>query len=556
MGFGRGWLLVGAGAAMVPAGIASAQQRPPVDPSRVDERLRPTQTVPDVRSVELPELPRQQSAPESAVVVNLTAVRFEGASAVPVEALDAIAAPFLNRDMPLAEVFKLAEAVTAEYRRRGFVLSRAVIGPQRIENGVLTIQIVEGRIGATRIEGDAGGYAPYLNAYLAAVSGAAPTSGDALTRALLLARDLQGIETNAVLTPSATETGAADLTLSVRRKPIEGYFALDNRGSRWLGPLQVYGGLIFNDLLGAGERLSVTGVTAPDHRELGFLSVTYDQPIGGSGLRYTAFGSYAATRPGDELRTLDVRGRSVTWGGALRYPFARSREANLFGRVVFTGRDSQSSNIVIDPVFRDRIRTIQGEMFGNLAASWGGLINTRVSVTQGLELFGATVPSDSAKSRATATGQGTRANFEISYAQPLFAGLYVQLSGVAQYSGDSLLAAEEFGLGGDQFARAYDPSEVTGDKGAAGRAEAFYVFQGGYGSAQPYAYYEAGRVLQNDPLPGEPVTSSLESAGFGMRAGFSGGVSGSVEFAKPLSRPVASRGDKVARLFFSVSAAF
>lgn len=548
-------LLLLAGAALIPANAAYAQ-RTPVDPSRVDERLRPAQPVPDVRPVELPELPRQQSAPESAVSVRLTAVRFEGATSVPTEALDAIAAPYLNRDMPLAEIFKLAEEITSEYRRRGFVLSRAVVGPQRIENGVLTIQVIEGRIGATAIEGDAGGYEPYLRGYLASVAAAQPTTGDALTRALLLARDLQGVEVRAVLTPSSTETGAADLTLAVEPKPIEGYFAVDNRGSRWLGPVQFYGGLTFNDLLGAGERLSVTGVSAPFDSELGFLSVTYDQPIGSSGLRYTAFGSYAATRPGDELRLLDLRGRSVTWGGALRYPFVRSRDTNVFGRLVFTGRDSRSANVVIDPIFRDKIRSVQGELFGNHAAPWGGQVNVRVSVTQGLEAFGATQASDANKSRATASGQYTRANFELSYAQRLAGALYVQLSGIGQYSADSLLAAEEFGLGGEQFARAYDPSEITGDKGVAGRAEAFYVFQGGYGSVQPYAYYEAGRVRQNDPLPGESRSTALESAGFGLRAGFAGGVAGSVEFAKPISRPVAANGSKNARMFLSISAAF
>ncbi|MDQ0251467.1 hemolysin activation/secretion protein [Sphingomonas kyeonggiensis] len=554
MGSKRCWLFVFAAAAIVPLQAAHAQQT--VNPGRIDERLRPADKTPDARSVDVPELPRQQGTPDSAIQVRLSEVRFEGVTAVPVEALNAIAAPYLNRDMPLAEVFKLAEAVTTEYRRRGFVLSRAVVGPQRIEGGVLTLQVVEGHIGATKIEGDAGGYAPYLRGYLAGVAAERPTTGAALTRALLLARDLQGVDARAVLTPSPSEVGAADLTLAVERKGIEGFVAVDNRGSRWLGPVQVYGGLSFNDMLGAGERISITAVSAPVHRELGFLSATWDQPVGNSGLRLTAFGSYAATHPGDELRLLDLRGRSATYGFAARYPFVRSREANIFGRLVFIGRDSSSRNVVIDPIFDDSTRTVQGEIFGNYAAPWGGILNVRASVTQGLDFLGATVRGDANKSRATGSGVFTRANAEVSFAYGIAGGLYFQASGAMQYSGQSLLASEEFGLGGEQFAHAYDPSEITGDKGAAGRVELFYAGRFKGGSIQPYGFYEAGRVAQNDPLPGEPLHSTLESAGFGLRLGLRAGINGSVEFAKPINRPVASRGDKDGRVFFSVGMSF
>lgn len=555
MGLKRRCLFALAAAAIVPFQAAQAQQT--VNPGRIDERLRPADKTPDARSIDVPELPRQQSAPDSAIQVRLTQVRFEGASAVPVETLDAIAAPYLNRDMPLAEVFKLAEEVTAEYRRHGFVLSRAVVGPQRIEGGVLTLQIVEGHIGATRIEGDAGGYAPYLNGYLAEAAAERPTSGAALTRALLLARDLQGVDVRAVLTPSPSEVGAADLALVVDRKPIEGFFAVDNRGSRWLGQLQVYGGLSFNDTLGIGERISVTAVSAPVDKELGFLSATWDQPLTHAGLRMTVFGSYAATHPGDELRLLDLRGRSATYGLAFRYPFVRSREANLFGRLVFTGRDSSSRNIVIDPIFDDSTRTVQAELFGNYAAPWGGVLNVRASVTQGMDILGATPRGALNKSRATGTAQGTRVNAEVSSAYGLKGGLYFQASGAMQYSSDSLLASEEFGLGGEQYGHAYDSSEVTGDKGVAGRVEMFYAARiKQLGTIQPYGFYEAGRVAQNKPLPGEPLTASLESAGLGLRVGTPLGITGSLEFAKPLNRPVASRGDKDGRVFFSVGMSF
>lgn len=550
----RNWLIavVAIGAPLT----VHAQQTGPVDPGRMDERLRPAPEIPDAAPVAVPELPRQDNRVDTSVSVRLSEIRFEGASVVTLADLNRMALPYLNRDMPLSEAFVLADAITNEYRRRGHVLSRAVVGPQRIENGILVIQIIEGFIGKTSINGDAGGYAPYLEGYLKAVRAGRPASGDALTRALLLARDLGGIETQAVLTPSLTENGAADLTLAVKRKAIDGYFALDNRGTRWLGPVQLYAGLTFNDLLGAGERLSISGVTAPVKRELGFASVTYDQPLGTAGLRATLFSSFAYTRPGDELRLLDMKGRSLTFGGALRYPFVRSRDANLYGRLAFTGRDSSSSNFALDPIFRDKTRTFQVEIFGNYAAPWGGLFSTRATLTQGLNVFGATIATDKQKSRATATGAFTKLNFEASLTQGLGSGLYFQLSGIGQYSSSSLLASEEFGIGGEQFGRAYDPSEITGDQGIAGRTELFYAASYARGSVQPYAYFEIGRVQQNKLLPGEAASASLKSAGGGLRVGLRDGVSGSFEFAAPLSRPVASRGNKNGRLFFSLTAAF
>lgn len=536
---------------------AAAHAQQTVNPGRVDERLRPQIPVPEVRSSDVPQLPSQEQPPEGTLVATLTSVRFEGVTAIPTEQLDAIAAPYLNRAMPLSEIFKLAEAITTAYRQRGLVLSRAIVGPQRIENGVLTVQVVEGHLGQTRIEGDAGGYRPYLEGYLASAAAQRPTTGKSLSRALLLARDLQGVDVRAVIKPSASEVGATDLDLVVERKPIEGFAMIDNRGSRYLGPIQVYLGLIVNDMLGQGERISVTGVTAPLHRELGFISGTYDQPIGSSGLRISGFGSYTATRPGDELRLLDLRGTSTTFGMGVRYPLVRGRDGNLIARMAFTGRNSRSHSMLIDPIFSDRIRTLTGELLANYAAPWGSLLSGQISVTQGLRLLDATSRSDTTKSRATGTAQGLRANFELSLTQPIAGGLYVQLSSAGQLSDDSLLAPEEFGLGGDQFGHAYDPSEITGDKGIAGRGELFYMMpRASWGWVEPYAYYEGGAVFQNDRLPGEKKKTGLKSAGGGVRVNLNHRISGSLEFSKPLNRRVAARADKDGRVFFSMSAAF
>ncbi|MDY6923140.1 MAG: ShlB/FhaC/HecB family hemolysin secretion/activation protein [Pseudomonadota bacterium] len=557
MGIWRKLGLAGVAAATATVATAAHAQQTPVDPGRIDERLRQRPEAPSVLPVEVPNLPQQQPAPQTDLRVTLVDVVFEGASAVPASDLEAMAAPYIGREMALAEVFRLAEEVTAEYRRRGFILSRAVVGPQRIETGVVTIQILEGYVAAVNVEGEAGGYRPFLDSYMAPVLAGRPTSGDALSRALLLARDLRGVDVRAVVAPSPTMPAAADISLVVERNPVEAFLALDNRGSRWLGPWQAYAGFTFNDALGWGERLSLTAVVAPEDGELGFLSLNYDQPVGASGLRVNAFASHAVTRPGDELAILGVEGESTTLGLGLTYPLVRSRATNLLVRTNFIARDSESRNDFIDPLFDDSIRSLSAEVFGNHADRWGGVTTWQVGVTQGLDILDATGDGDPDKSRFTGTARAKRLNIEFSRLQPLVSGLYLQLAAAAQISSDSLLASEEFGLGGAAYARAFDPSEVTGDEGVAGKVELFYTLAPqSFGSLEPYAFYEAGEVRQNAPLPGEDVSESLESAGFGVRVGFGDRYAAALEYAKPLNRDVAAEGDREARVFFTLSAAF
>jgi len=545
-------------AASILSGVAHAQQQT-VDPGRVGEQLRERTQLPEVApTAPEPELSTKRAAPDSALPVTLTAIRFEGATVVSIEVLNSIAAPYLNRQMPLSDLFRLSEAVTTEYRRRGYSLSRAIVAPQRIAGGVATIQIVEGFIDQTHIEGDPGGYRPYLQSYLAAIGGERPTSGSDLSRALLLAHDLQGADVRAVLTPSATVDGAADLSLIVKRKPLEAFAAIDNRGSRWLGPVQLFGTVVLNDALGIADRLAFTAVGAPlQGGELGFVSGAYDQPIGGSGLRANAFVSYARTRPGDELRVLGLKGKSFSWGLGAQYPFLRSRATNVIGRISGVWRDSKSHNFLLNPIFDDKIRAAGAELLVNHADDLGGQTTARVGLTHGFLVFGATRLGDAAKSRALGSGSFTRVNGEISRVQPLYRGLHLLLGAAGQWTRETLLASEEFGLGGTQYGRAYDPSEITGDKGLAGKAELFYAIRAvGMGSVEPYVYFEGGRVYQNHPLPGEDRRSGLKSVGAGVRIGVAGRFSASMEFAKPIHRDVTALGDRDGRIFLSLSAAY
>lgn len=85
----------------------------------------------------------------------------------------------LGRKVALAEVFRIADAITAKYRHDGYILSRAILPPQTIEDGAVEIRIVEGYIDEVRIEGEVRGDRALLNAYAARIMRSRPLSMNA-----------------------------------------------------------------------------------------------------------------------------------------------------------------------------------------------------------------------------------------------------------------------------------------------------------------------------------------------------------------------------------------
>lgn len=528
-------------------------------PAQIDQRFRPRQEPPSVGApLTIPAAPQPAAAgAPDALRFSLSGFRFEGNTVISTQELQLLAAPYLGREITLAQANELADKITAAYRDRGYILSRAVVPAQRIDRGTLTIRIIEGSIDKFDLRGEAGGSTTALRAHGAAIIRQRPLTAQVLERELLLAGDRAGLEVRSVLTPSRTVTGAADLTLLVTPRPVEGYIALDNRGSRYLGPYEVMAGLFFNDVLQSGGRLGLNGVMTPDNGpDLAYGAVSFDQPLNPDGLRLFTTASFTATKPGSLLRALETNGQALNLAASLSYALIRSRDFNLTVSGSLAYRNVRSDNAAVSPLFSDHVRVLDAGLFANLLDGWGGFSSLSLTVSRGLNIFDATTAASSAKSHANASGVFTRASFEASHTHPLFETVSVILSGGGQTAfRESLLASEQYALGGNAFNRAFDASEVTGDSAIAGRAELqweaierFLILS----AIAPYGFYEGGRVWQSHPLPGEARSESLFSGGAGLRFAIAGHVSADVQWAKPLGRDVAAAGNRASRFFFSV----
>jgi hemolysin activation/secretion protein len=181
-------------------------------------------------------------------------------------------------------------------------------------------------------------------------------------------------------------------------------------------------------------------------------------------------------------------------------------------------------------------------------------------VIQGLNLFGATRSSSTDKSRAAASGDFTRLDGEATRLQPIYGPVSLQLSVAGQTSfGESLLASEQYALGGYAYDRGFDPAEATGDAAVAGRAELQWAAArrlGPLANLMPYAFYEGGQVWQVRTSPGQPPSETLLSTGAGVRFVLLDRLTADLEWAKPLGPDLRFTSSRNGRVFFSLIANF
>jgi hemolysin activation/secretion protein len=540
-------------------GVEAAAQVPPasIDAGRQQQQFTlpvAPQRQPGLGSFEVPEGARPESADK--IKLNLQSVQIEGASVYTSDQLGALAKPYLDREITLDQLFDLAAAITARYRADGYVLSRAVVPPQRIQ-GTARIVVVEGYIEKIDFDGPA---TAQQRRFAERLKAQRPLTVAALERYLLLMNDVPGYSARAVFAPSADALGGTDMTLSVRAKRLDAFAGIDNRGTRYVGPWQSYVGGSYSGALGAGDRTSVQIVTVPGNTgELRYGQLAQEFMVGTEGTRILASFARSVSRPGYTLKAFDARSSGSTAQLGVSHPWVRSRTANvsLTGAAIYRDSTTILNN---DRDFinssDDRTRALRIGISGSREDAFAGISGASLDLTKGFNAFGASAPSRlKGTDLPPPSRDGGRADFskltgEVSRAQglPWIAdGVSLLAAASGQWAfNQTLLASEQFGVGGSGYGRGYDPSEITGDYGWAGKLELQYfrVFdRPALENAQFYAFYDAGQIGLSRRGSLTSGMQSLASAGAGTRVSLGAGLSLNAEIAKPLTRPVATQAD-------------
>ncbi|KNY09933.1 polymerase [Achromobacter piechaudii] len=449
--------------------------------------------------------------------VSVTRVDLTGNQAFPSAQLLAQLGDYEGKQYDMAGMQGLANQLTRYYHNAGYPFARVYLPAQGLEGGVLRLQVVEGRYGEVKAEGDAA-LTARAQSYLSPLKSGDIIESAPLERAALLLSDLPGVTASPLIRPGQ-QMGTGDLVVQVERGDrVNGSVGLDNQGNRYTGQYRANAALAINSPFMLGDQITLRAQRTSE--ALNYGDVGYSAPLGSSGLRGRIGYGYTGYELGKEFSDLDAHGTAKVASAGLSYPLIRSQSRNLTLGIDFMHkklRDDYRAAEIVQNKFSNSV-PIAAQFDVRDGLGGGGLTYGALTWTPGtLKLDGALATADALS--ANTAGHYNKLNLDIARIQAISSrwSLFGRFSG--QWTNDNLDSSEDFGLGGPAGVRAYPVGEGYGDRGWLTQLEVRYAA----GAVTPFAFYDAGRVqISAHPWQAGENFRQVAGAGVGARVAVAG----------------------------------
>ena len=401
--------------------------------------------------------------------------------------------PYLNRQLTLDQIKEAAEAVTNLYAQKGWV-AQAVVPPQDVQKGLVTIKIIEGKVGKVIIKLDKGTQSRLKSGVITKfVSNGNPSGAfinlNALERDLAILNEIPGNEVSGELSEGEQDE-TTDILVNTRDTGLfAGRVDASNYGAANTGPAQLGASLSLNNPSGNGDQVTLDAIGSEGSV---YGQLRYGLPVGYDGWRVSAGVSALNYKSLSSYSSIITQGTAQTYGVYSSYALERTARSNKNITVNFENKNYnnltsgiQSSNYQINNLTAG----INGSNFiDQTYASWGA--NATVG---SLSINNVTQAANDAQGAATKGAFG-KIGFNGSVTQPLPIKRTNLVGSVyGQLANKNLNSAEQLYLGGPYGVRAYPVAQGGGAQGAVASAELNHML---VPDLQVGAFFDAGLIQQ------------------------------------------------------------
>ena len=504
-------------------------------------------TLPSVKPV-LPPTPAEVIFPASrpgavhdpsAPRFTVNAFSFVGATIYTQQQLKQLTERFIDLELNLYDLNRAADTVTRLYRETGYPIARAIIPAQKVENGIVRIEVIEGRISTVSIVGNNRYPEKLIASRLSDLSKNEIITLDRLERSLLLMNDLPGLSARATLAPGA-EFGTTDMVIRVEETSIAGAVTFDNYGIKETGQLRIDAGVDFNNPLGIGDQLNIRAIKT-EHELLSYGRIGYSLPLSSNGTRLGATYSRVNYDIAGPFAALGISGEVSNTEFLLTYPQLRSRARNIIFGIGLRRTEATQRTLGIQ-TSDTRIDLLNLTALVNWVHEDSAFTNTSLAF------------SSNGKKNPFGTRQDAQAakfDFDINHLRAASKNWDFYLRTHWVFSSDTLADTEKFSIGGPGSVRGYRPSTLRGDNGWLATIELRRQFVVGNTAGMFSTFYDEASVKAK----GFTRFDSIRSAGIGASVFPHKNLRASVEYAHPISDRVAVDG-KRGRAWFTLTASF
>ncbi len=218
---------------------------PSTTPSRLPEILPPA-----------PPIPSEEGAAPLKVFVK--DVRVVGATVVSPQELAEVTAPYVNRELTTEGLEELRRAITLLYVNKGYITSGAILPDQSAADGIITFQMIEGKLSDINVEGTNWFQPFYFTSRLNQSAGPPVNLNELRDRLQILLQDQRIARINSELQPGLAP-GSSILNVKVQEtNPWKAWLEFNNYQSPTVGAERGLATVAHLNPLGLGDSVSFT----------------------------------------------------------------------------------------------------------------------------------------------------------------------------------------------------------------------------------------------------------------------------------------------------------
>ncbi|MGL5081204.1 MAG: ShlB/FhaC/HecB family hemolysin secretion/activation protein, partial [Microcoleaceae cyanobacterium] len=267
------------------------------------------------------ELPQQPEPLRLRIPGTITVNQFEirGSTVFSSTELTAVLEPFMNRPITFTELLEAQQTITKLYVDNGYITSGAFIPPQALEQGVVTIEVIEGVIEELEITGLDRLQEGYIRSRIE-LGTQTPLNRNQLLSALQLLQLNPLINRLSAELSTGSRPGLSRLEIELEEADaLSVGLTLDNQRSPSVGSFRRQVEVTHDNLTGRGDRLNVSYYNTDSSNTLDDLS--YALPInprnGTISLSHRRTRSTVIEEPFNQL---DIESNSQTYELSYRQP--------------------------------------------------------------------------------------------------------------------------------------------------------------------------------------------------------------------------------------------